>query len=203
MTHHTGAVPDTRPPSWLARVACRGLNDLMFPDNHAPGIADAKAVCAGCPVSRECLIDAIRTGDNEHGIRGGLRPDERRKVRQLAGDRYSDATVLAAAVMQVLHPATATRTLREVWEELTYPLPGGHLGWRGSVTFSYQGHSYAPKKTAFQLHRGRDPEGIVRRTCPVVECVNALHLEDNRERLRRKREAERAAAAAAVEEPAA
>lgn len=37
----------------------------------------AVATCAECPVRAECLADAERNGD-EHGIRGGLLPAQRR-----------------------------------------------------------------------------------------------------------------------------
>ena len=197
MTHYTGSVPATRrKPDWRARAVCTTDPDAMYPDNNERGIEHAKSICSGCPVARACLVDALRSGDNEFGIRGGLKPCERRTVHKITGDRYTDPQVLAAAVLQVLHPATATRTLREVWEEHTYTIAGGHLGWRGGLTFSYQGHSYAPKRTSFLLNRGREPKGIVRRTCEVVECVHPLHLADNADRLRQKQAAERAAAAA-------
>ena len=66
---------------WLRYAACRTADvdpDEMFPDNSEAGIEHARQICAPCPVSRQCLADALRTGDNQHGIRGGLKPVERR-----------------------------------------------------------------------------------------------------------------------------
>lgn len=42
--------------------------------------AAAKAVCAGCPVDRECLEDAV-TNNIKHGVFGGMSEDERRAYR--------------------------------------------------------------------------------------------------------------------------
>jgi hypothetical protein len=175
------------PKQWSKLAACAGDPERMFPENIEPRIRDAKAVCADCPVVMACLQDALRTGDNDYGIRGGLKPGERRAVAKLVGDRRDDEQAVAAAVEQVLHPVTATRTLREVFEEQTERTADGHLKWTGSTTFTWRGHSYAPKRTSFFLHRGREPRGIVRRTpaCPVVECVHPMHLEDNVDRHRR------------------
>jgi WhiB family redox-sensing transcriptional regulator len=48
-------------------------------------VAAAKAVCAGCPVARECLDWALRMGEAA-GVWGGTTPEERRVLRrQLAG----------------------------------------------------------------------------------------------------------------------
>ena len=68
---------------WLKQAACRAEGfdpDRMFPGNDHDEIAEAKAVCARCWVTRECFWDAVRTGDMEHGIRAGLRGSERRAV---------------------------------------------------------------------------------------------------------------------------
>lgn len=69
--------------SWRRNARCKGLSvDLFFPKkediktNHVL-IANARLVCAGCPVRRECLRFAI---DNAitHGLYGGVMPRERR-----------------------------------------------------------------------------------------------------------------------------
>jgi WhiB family redox-sensing transcriptional regulator len=44
-------------------------------------VAEAKAVCAACPVRRECLAFALRT-EQVHGIWGGTTPDERAIARR-------------------------------------------------------------------------------------------------------------------------
>jgi WhiB family redox-sensing transcriptional regulator len=44
-------------------------------------VDEAKKVCRSCPVRRECLDWAIRTGDR-HVIAGGLDKNQRRGIRQ-------------------------------------------------------------------------------------------------------------------------
>jgi hypothetical protein len=81
MTAYSGQVPEPeRPASWQTQAACLGLWKEMHPENDEREIANAKAICARCPVTRECFWDAARTGDNQHGIRAGLRANERRAV---------------------------------------------------------------------------------------------------------------------------
>lgn len=83
MSAYTGQTPETRRPvDWRAQAACLGQWDAMHPDNNENEIAAAKAICARCPlgVRVECFWDAARTGDNEHGIRAGMRANERRAL---------------------------------------------------------------------------------------------------------------------------
>lgn len=82
MSGYTGQIPDTAPRThaWVERAACKGLADRMHPDNDEHEIAAAKAICARCYVARECFWDAVATGDMQHGIRAGLRANERRDV---------------------------------------------------------------------------------------------------------------------------
>jgi len=71
-----------RDDAWSRLAACRGTpTALFFPDPARPdpgGVADAKAVCAGCPVCERCLAVGLR---EEHGIWGGLTVGERRARR--------------------------------------------------------------------------------------------------------------------------
>lgn len=67
--------------SWRSRAACRGMEvDLFFPvgrTGEAVGeIARAKAICARCPVRRQCLAFALASGQH-HGVWGGTSEDER------------------------------------------------------------------------------------------------------------------------------
>ncbi|MFJ6066534.1 WhiB family transcriptional regulator [Streptomyces tendae] len=176
------------PKQWSKHAACAADPERMFPDNFEPAIRDAKTVCVDCPVRMACLQDALRTGDNDWGIRGELKPGERRAVAKLLDGEYSDPDRVAAAVQQVLHPSIAVgRPLREVFLEHTEQTPDGHLRWTGYSTFNWRGKVYAPKRTSFFLHRGREANGNVRRvpTCPLIECVHPMHLEDGTERERR------------------
>ncbi len=71
---------------WRTQAACSGFNPLLFFPNGelGDGVAQAtlaKAICASCPVSHECLEFAISTFQND-GIWGGLTEDERRRVKR-------------------------------------------------------------------------------------------------------------------------
>lgn len=107
MNAYTGQVPDTeRAADWRARAACLGLWKIMHPDNDETEIAAAKAVCKRCPVGFECFWDAARTDDNQHGIRAGLRANERRAVLAELRQRQADARVsLPAPVKKKRGPA--------------------------------------------------------------------------------------------------
>lgn len=67
------------PIPWAARAACLGMNpELWFPERGG-GTNNAKAVCAGCPVSAECLAYAIRW-DIRFGVWGGQSERARRRL---------------------------------------------------------------------------------------------------------------------------
>ena len=44
--------------------------------------APARRICSGCPVKRECLKFAMDHNMVQHGIFGGLSPNERKELRQ-------------------------------------------------------------------------------------------------------------------------
>lgn len=64
-------------PQWRDQSACLG-SDISFFDGHRT--AKAKAVCAKCPVIKECLEFAITTGQ-DHGVWGGLTEAERKDIK--------------------------------------------------------------------------------------------------------------------------
>jgi len=79
----------TRPASadWASRGACLDRDpDLFFPTAPSgPGlqqIAQAKAVCAHCPVRIDCLSYALATGQDA-GVWGGTSAEERREIRSV------------------------------------------------------------------------------------------------------------------------
>jgi WhiB family redox-sensing transcriptional regulator len=66
--------------SWRLAAACRSADpELFFPLSGSgkalEQIAEAKVICAGCPVRRQCLEFALRT--RPQGIWGGLTELER------------------------------------------------------------------------------------------------------------------------------
>lgn len=72
---------------WWERAACRGLDtELFFPD-RGESPAEAKAVCATCPVTEDCLWFALGKADDElrpqrSGIWGGETEFARTKMRR-------------------------------------------------------------------------------------------------------------------------
>lgn len=78
---------------WRSAAACRSCDpDLFFPvsssDAGLEQVARAKAVCARCPVSRECLAFALRTRQ-AYGVWGGMSEQERYLVWR-HGERGTD-----------------------------------------------------------------------------------------------------------------
>jgi WhiB family redox-sensing transcriptional regulator len=69
---------------WRVRASCaRPTIDpelfFPFPGEHGKA-ARAKRICARCPVRAVCLADAMASRD-EFGVRGGLTPKERQRLR--------------------------------------------------------------------------------------------------------------------------
>jgi WhiB family redox-sensing transcriptional regulator len=71
---------------WQSAAACRSADPELFFPVSAFGlalkqVAEAKAICARCPVRRQCLAFALRTRQ-AHGIWGGLTEEERAFIRR-------------------------------------------------------------------------------------------------------------------------
>ncbi len=86
---------------WRESAACARVDPELFHPERGPGerraMAQAKAVCARCPVQRECLDDALEQ-DDRYGIWGGLLPHEREDIRKQRG-MTRDARSNGARVM--------------------------------------------------------------------------------------------------------
>lgn len=68
---------------WVVRAACRGADiDLFFP-SLGEKAEPAKAICATCPVTEQCLQLALDNGE-KFGVWGGLSESQRRKLRRAA-----------------------------------------------------------------------------------------------------------------------
>jgi WhiB family redox-sensing transcriptional regulator len=79
---------DKTTTDWRDRAACRDTDpELFFPiSDMGPGArqaAEAKAVCARCPVREQCLRHALDNG-LDHGIFGGTTETERRELARRA-----------------------------------------------------------------------------------------------------------------------
>lgn len=69
---------------WRERAACAGHpNQAFFPvgDGEEQVVKKAKAICAVCPVSEECLQYALET-NQRFGIWAGTTEAERRSIRR-------------------------------------------------------------------------------------------------------------------------
>jgi WhiB family transcriptional regulator, redox-sensing transcriptional regulator len=70
-------------PAWRQHARCLGADpETFYPaddeDEDFEG-AEAKAICAMCPVAVECLEHAIAVRE-KFGVWGGLTPKERRRI---------------------------------------------------------------------------------------------------------------------------
>jgi WhiB family transcriptional regulator, redox-sensing transcriptional regulator len=73
-------------PAWTAKAVCLDEDpELFFPKGNTGAalaqVEQAKAVCSRCPVIKECLDWALKTGE-QHGVWGGKSEDERRSMRR-------------------------------------------------------------------------------------------------------------------------
>ena len=72
-------------PEWMRRAACSGMTHLFFPEGSGPPPNEARLICEGCAVTRECLGHAILAGEN-WGVWGGMGPKQRRRVRAVVSE---------------------------------------------------------------------------------------------------------------------
>lgn len=68
-------------PDWYEHAECRGAPAAVFYPTQGESTAPAKAVCARCPVSVECLAWALDHGE-KFGVWGGTSERERRRMRK-------------------------------------------------------------------------------------------------------------------------
>lgn len=80
-------IAETKDEYWHKRSACSPeTSELFFAARSISGgrlsYEDARPICGRCPVSAECLDDALKNDHNtdDDGMRGGLTPFERRKI---------------------------------------------------------------------------------------------------------------------------
>ena len=84
--------------NWRTRAACRAADpDSFFPvaepgtDAYELQVAEAKKVCAACPVRAACLRWAMDSHFKD-GVWGGTTPDERRLERRRRNRRIREYT---------------------------------------------------------------------------------------------------------------
>lgn len=72
------------PAAWRERAACRHMGTQFFYVDRGELLAEAKAVCAACPVRDDCLEHALANNER-FGLWGGLSDRERRQLRRGRG----------------------------------------------------------------------------------------------------------------------
>lgn len=102
---------------WRMDAACRDHDpELWHPVGesgaHCGQIAEAKAVCARCPVAEQCLADALTMPSTTTGIWGGTTETERRAlVRKGRRDAARASAADEVAVARGLVDSHAARGL--------------------------------------------------------------------------------------------
>ncbi|WP_244231471.1 WhiB family transcriptional regulator [Saccharomonospora piscinae] len=80
--------------SWHASAVCAQTDPELFFPESGQNSGTAKAVCHSCPVSAECLAEALARGER-FGVWGGLSARDRRPLRrqhqQAAIERWADS----------------------------------------------------------------------------------------------------------------
>ena len=66
-------------PAWATFANCLGCDPELFFPVRGESTKEAKEVCAGCEVRRECLAEHLY---EKHGIWGGTSERERRALRR-------------------------------------------------------------------------------------------------------------------------
>jgi WhiB family redox-sensing transcriptional regulator len=64
---------------WMQAAICAQTDPDAFYPEHGASTAEAKLVCAGCPVRSECLEYALENNER-HGVWAGLSERERRNL---------------------------------------------------------------------------------------------------------------------------
>lgn len=98
-------LPEPASRAWQKQAACRaeGVDlEVFFPEGSTAGVAEAREICAACPVARECLIDCMayeggKPAGSRHGMVAGMSPKQRHRLYERLRDR---AKRRAAAVQE-------------------------------------------------------------------------------------------------------
>jgi WhiB family redox-sensing transcriptional regulator len=76
-------------PDWMHDAECTRANpELFYPEPAGRSVDQAKAVCARCTVTDQCLAFALEHGEIDYGVWGGLTVKERRQLVPSRGRGY-------------------------------------------------------------------------------------------------------------------
>ena len=64
---------------WMPRGLCASLPPSTFFPSDGAGVEEARKICAGCPVKKQCLEHALEQRI-DHGVWGGCSERERRRI---------------------------------------------------------------------------------------------------------------------------
>ena len=128
---------------WQQRALCAQTDPEAFFPEQGGSTAEAKAVCARCPVTAECL-EHVLVHDERFGVWAGLSEAERRKPLQAARLERAAATNAAGNDL-----ARAQRAARE---SAPPPGPSRHVGGTGPVATL----PTAPRHSRGRPHQSRD-----------------------------------------------
>jgi WhiB family redox-sensing transcriptional regulator len=78
---------------WMSRGSCRNYPPAAFFPSDGVGVEAARAICAECPVTSECLEYALENRI-DHGVWGGCSERQRRRILK---SRRASARATAAA----------------------------------------------------------------------------------------------------------
>jgi WhiB family redox-sensing transcriptional regulator len=67
-------------PEWHDQAACRGRSEVNFFPYRGESVTAAKALCATCPVTAQCLADAL-AHEWTIGVWGGTSEIQRKRLR--------------------------------------------------------------------------------------------------------------------------
>lgn len=164
--------------SWHARGACHGVDparaDKLFfhTVRDRRSIAEAKRMCATCPVKKDCFTYAI---DNQitFGIWGGLTDKERQPWLKKLSQRLDYDRVRAAFQGRDVHLSTAERStavhhayLRGWSPERTAYLLGSDLDW---IRDLMREAAYVVEERDLYWDLVQEPDGTLRERLPDEE----------------------------------
>jgi WhiB family transcriptional regulator, redox-sensing transcriptional regulator len=103
----------TKSTEWRTSAKCRGLDPVLFSPTEwlgpaATRLAEARRICASCPVAAECVAE---NPSDPWTIRGGLTPTERR-AKWVDEPRRARPYSVAELELTTGRPMTTTRLSR-------------------------------------------------------------------------------------------
>lgn len=95
------AQPQPSDEDWPSRAVCPQTDPEAFYPEKGGSTKEAKRICLGCPVQKQCLQWALDT-DERFGVWGGLSERERRRlkrgIRPDGGDDHDELRYLTHIV---------------------------------------------------------------------------------------------------------